>query len=173
MSIRDLIRHHAAKGALRPVLPFSPRAPVKRELYLTVSAQKEFDNASSAVNFFCGRGHIQRAFDRWVTGGRIHASTRKKRFLKRLGDPPPEIWEIRVTEPTAQGRLFCRFAAVDCLVLTGMHTRKHLGDAGSVAWTQAMADCETQWNTLFPDLPPHSAASLGGYISENFDDVAF
>jgi hypothetical protein len=173
MSIRDLIRHHVAKGALRPARPLSPRAPVKREMYLTVRAQREFDDASSAVNILCGRGYIQRALERWVTGGHIYASNRSKRFLKRLDEPPPEIWEIRVTEPATQGRLFCRFAATDCLVLTGMHTRKMLGDAGSAAWTHAMADCETQWNTLFPGLPPHRAEGLGGYISGNFDDVPF
>jgi hypothetical protein len=84
---------------------------------------KDFDDPRSAVNLLVGKGYIAAAMTRWVSGGLVYGDNRRGRYLDRLTSPPPEIWEIRVTEPAVQGRLFGRFAEPDTLILTKFHTR--------------------------------------------------
>lgn len=117
----------------------------------------------------CGRAYIEAALARWVSGGRVYWHP-KSRFMADLEPPPPEVWEIRVTEPRTQGRLFGRFVEADTLVLTAFHTRGHLGDRGSQGWIDAMADCVNQWDAFSPSLPVLSAPSIHSYITENYDD---
>lgn len=109
------------------------------------------------------------ALDAWVTGNRMYGDTRG-RFLFRLDPPPPEIWELRVTEPVVQVRLLCRFAEPDTLIITKMPTRGLLGKKGSQAWTTAMSDCATVWTELFGNLAPFMATDVHNYVTENCDD---
>lgn len=89
--------------------------------------------------------------------------------MRRLAEPPPEIWEIRVTEPkTQQVRMLGRFLIADALVLTNFHTRSYLGRFGSHAWATAMTQCVATWNRLF-DFPPHTGSVIGDYVTENCD----
>jgi len=91
-------------------------------------------------------------------------------FLFRLAPPPPEIWEIRVTEPVVQCRLLGRFAEPDTLILIKFYTRPLLGDKGSAAWAMAMNLCQSQWDQLFAGAAPFSAASVHDYVTENCDE---
>jgi hypothetical protein len=95
----------------------------KRRLYLTSSAMRDFDDPTSAVNMLDGNGFVAAAMTRWVSGGRVYGNKRRGLFLDRLSGPPPEIWEIRITEPIVQARLFGRFAEPDTLILTKFHTK--------------------------------------------------
>jgi hypothetical protein len=171
MSIAATIAALEASGRLRRFKPRG-RHPAKRRLYLTQSAQAELHNSQSAVNILVGRGFIEASLMRWVSGGRIHAERRRCRFLCRLEPPPPEIWDIRVTEPVVQARLFCRFADRDTLILTGLHTRGLLGKKGSSMWQNAMTDCEQSWKDLFGITAPFQGVSIHEYVSENCDDYS-
>lgn len=92
-------------------------------------------------------------------------------FLKPLEPPPRDIWEIKITEPDPQLRLFCRFAEPDTLIVTHAINRNELGDdKGGRRWRGAMSDCENTWKQLFPNTPPWSGSKSGDFITENYDD---
>ena len=131
---------------------------------------KDFDDASSATNLLVGQGFIRSSFDRWVLGERVYSDGKKATFLKDLEPPPPEIWEIRVTEPVAQARLIGRFAAPDTIIIAKFYTRRFLGKKASSEWKGAMAHCNSLWEQLFPDHPPFSRETIGEYVTENCDE---
>ncbi len=164
MSIEALITSLEAQGRLRRFVPRS-RHPPRRRMYLGPPAMVDYDDPHSATNILVGKGFIEAALLRWTAGNRVY-----KGFLKRLDPPPPEIWELRVTEPVAQGRLFGRFACADAFILTNLHTRQMLGAKGSSTWERAMAACEACWKDLFGDAEPFSGPSIHAYVTENCDD---
>lgn len=153
---------------------FAPklRHGLKRRLYLTSEANRNFNDPNSATNFLPRpRGMIEAAMVRWVAGDRVFTDDRwKPRFLKEL-DPPPcsDIWEIRVTEPTPNVRLIGAFLERDTLILSRFRTRTLLGKRGSQAWQDAMNGCTTDFTNLFQRPPMHGQV-LGEYISENYDE---
>ena len=169
MSTATLIRTLCHDGCLFPYEPVETSKPARRRLFLTLVANKERLDAGSATNLLCGRGPIEAAMTRWVSGGLIYYGG-GRRYLSDLFPPPEEVWEVRVTEPRPQARLFGRFTEQDTLVLTSFHTRDHLGDRGSQAWSDAMSDCVKQWEDLDPKLPLLSGSSINDYVSENYDD---
>lgn len=174
MSIVDEIASAEASGKLIRFAPKS-RRPLVRRLFLAQEAFKDLDDPQSATNIMTGRGHIIAALERWVRGGQIYADNGKGRFLKRLDGPPPEIWEIRVTQPVVNARLFGRFAYASTLILTNFHTRPYLGPKyvkgkPSAKWIKAMESCEDSWNNLFPCTPPMAGNTVHAYITENCDD---
>jgi hypothetical protein len=155
-------------GKLRRYEP-KIRHPLRRRLYMTSSAMKDFDAASSAVNMLVGKGYVEAALTRWVAGNRVYGDHKRGRFLDKLKPPPPDVWEIRVTEPTVQARLFCRFAEPDTLILTNFHTRAHLGNAGSQTWKAAMAACVQSWDDIFAGASPFNAPNIQAHVTENCD----
>jgi hypothetical protein len=124
---------------------------------------------NSAINLLVGKAFIVAALDRWTLGERVYGKKRGE-FLDRLDPPPPEVWEIRVTVPLVQARLFGRFAEPDTLILTKFHTRTMLGDKGSQNWNAAMAHCDLCWGTHFPAIPHLTASVIHAYVTENCDD---
>jgi hypothetical protein len=168
MSIGAQVVALVAAGKLFKYMPRTGRT-AKRRLYLSVEAAKDLNNPSSATNLLVGKGGIVAALDRWVLGDLVYG-TRRGEFLDRLRPPPPEVWEIRVTTPAIQARLFGRMAAPNTLILTKFHTRSYLGKRGSAAWVGAMNDCVKCWDALFPSCPPFSASDIHAYVTENCDD---
>jgi hypothetical protein len=160
-----------AKGKL---FRFAPklRKPLKRRLYLTTEANRNFNDPTSPTNFLPRpSGFVRNAMVRWVSGERIYGDDhRKPHFLKEL-DPPPcsDIWEIRVTDPTPKVRLIGAFLERDTLVLSCFRTRSLLGKKGSQGWKSAMLGCQSEFLILFGQAPFH-ANRVGDYISENYDD---
>jgi hypothetical protein len=130
----------------------------------------DLDDPHSATNLLVGKGYIEGALARWTLGDRIWGHKSRSQFLKRLDPPPPEVWEVRVTEPVVMARLFGRFAEQDTLILTKFHTRGALGNKGSTHWHAAMGQCDATWNRLFPGLAPHTGTAIHHYVSENCDD---
>jgi hypothetical protein len=174
MSTADALKALQTSGSLTPWIPMLTRRTPKRRLYLTPEALNDLRNPDSALNLKASsrgqtRGRIEANLDHWVLGGHVYLS-RQRRFICRLSPPPPEIWELRVTEPTPQVRLFGRFLEPDTLVITKMRMRDELGDAGSRAWETAMRDCAKRWAALFPTTPAHSARTVHEYITEKCDD---
>lgn len=143
MSTAQLLEKLEKDGKLFRYAP-KLRHGLKRRLYLTVEANKNFTNPNSATNFLPRpKGQIQAAMLRWVAGDRIYADDRgKPKFLKEL-DPPPcsDIWEIRVTQPTPKVRLIGAFLERDTLVLSSFRTRGILQDRGSQEWNAVMTGC--------------------------------
>jgi hypothetical protein len=170
MSIRDTLAALEADGKLTRYPPRRSRHPAKRRLFLTIEAVRDLTDRNSAVNLLVGRGFVEGSLMRWVSGQRIYGDHRGGRFLCRLAPPPPEIWEIRITEPVTQARLFGRFAAPDTLILTRFHTRRLLGNKGSPDWRRATAECENIWFRLFGSTHPFSGSSIEQYVTENCDD---
>jgi hypothetical protein len=132
---------------------------------------KDLTSPDRVVNLLGLRGMVEAELKRWVHGGRVWVDLKgKPRFLKPLCPPPPEIWELRFTDPRVQVRLFGRFAEPNTIVGTKFHTRQMLGDKGSRHWREAMIACESQWNDLFPGMPPFSGKTIHEYVTENCDD---
>ena len=174
MSIADLILALEHQGQLRRFLPPRTRLPAVRRLYLAVPAMKDFDDPHSAANYFSGRSFVEGALTRWVLGGRVWAVERRKKreggFLKRLEPPPNDVWEVKVTEPRPQVRLFGRFAEADTLILTKFHLRDSLKEKGSSQWGAAMTECDNLWSALFPRIPIYSKSTISDYVTRNCDD---
>ncbi len=167
MSTQQKIIKLEASGTLVRYMPRVNRPP-KRRLFLGPDAQKDLLDPQSATNLLVGKAHIVNALDRWVLGERVYGKKRGE-FLDRLKPPPLDIWEIRVTVPTIQARLFGRFAEPDTLILTKFHTRSMLGSMGSEAWKQAMAGCQHCWESMFPNHPCFTHGDVQSYITENCD----
>lgn len=170
MSIKDQIAAHEGVKLWR----FEPpRLVIKRRLYLTRTAQKHLTDPNSATNVLGLRGYVQGAMTHWVTGGRVRADEKgNARFLKRLDPPPPEIWEIRVTDPSPQVRLLGRMVEQDTLILDRFHTRQFLGkrtDPNS-GWNEAMSGCHAAFQILFPGGPLFQGKTIQEYVKENCDD---
>jgi hypothetical protein len=169
MSTRLTIVQLQNAGKLVLFMPRT-RQPARRRLFLTQAAANDLTNPQSATSILSGRGFVEASLTRWTAGNRIHGGQRRGQFLRRLEPPPPEIWEIRVTEPAVQCRLLGRFAEPDTLILTKFYTRSLLGDRGSAAWVAGMRQCEATWNELFPGIAPFSASSIHDYVTEDCDD---
>jgi hypothetical protein len=168
MSIRDQIIAHEGTALWR----FEPpKTVIKRRLYLTVTARKHLTDPNSATNVLKLRGFIHNAMVHWVAGGRIRADERgKPRFLKRLCPPPPEIWEVRVTDPIPQVRLLGRLVEADTLILDRFHTRGYLGNKGDPGWKEAMPACHAAFEALFPGEEIFQRKTIHEYVTENCDD---
>lgn len=167
MSIEDHIAALESQGKLKRYVPTGPKFP-RRRLFLTEAAVKDLESPDSVTNLLGSRGAVEAALIRWTLGEPIYArSNGKCGFLCRLDPPPPEIWDIRVTQPVNQIRLFGRFALPDTLILTKFHTRKLLGDKPN--WKTAMDACEHAWNALFPSIPPFSGPAISHYVTEKCD----
>ena len=148
-----------------------PGLPARRRLYLTEEAVRDLESADGIVNLMSLRGEVEGGLKRWVHCGRVYVDPNgNPRFLKPLCPPPPEIWEVRFTDPRVQLRLFCRFAEPNTIIGTKFHTRKMLGSKGSRNWQEAMAACEIKWKQLFPAFDPFSAKTIREYVTENCDD---
>lgn len=170
MSIEAIIANLEASHGLTRYVPRSRRPP-KRRMYLTQPALKDLNDPQSATNILVGQGHIEAALTRWTLGDRVYADANNRcRFLCRLEPPPPEIWDIRVTEPIVQARLFGRFAEPDTLILTKFHTRQMLGKKNSPVWKNALVVCETEWIKLFGTSLPFVGSNIHDYVTENCDD---
>jgi len=170
MSIHATIAALEAEGKLTRYLRRRSRHPARRRLFFTVEAARDLADPNSAVNLLVGRGFLEASLMRWVSGQQVYGNRRGGRFLRRLWPPPSEIWEIRVTEPIVQARLFGRFAEPDTLILTRFHTRRLLGAKGSQDWQRAMIECANIWSGVFGSVDPFSGSSIHHYVTENCDD---
>ena len=170
MSIINAIQILHAGGDLVPFHPTGTRRAARRRAYLTKEAAADFNNPQSAINLLCGPAPVAAALTLWVLGDRIYGDCQGGRFLTMLHPPPPDIWEIRVTEPNVQVRMFCRFAEADTVIVTRLHTRDFLGRKGSAAWGNAMTECKQKWDSLFPGMPVFSRQSIHQYVTEECDD---
>jgi len=169
MSIRPYIVSLVKAKRLHPYAPAG--RPARRRLFLTDEAMKDLVSPGHIVSLMALRGMVEAELKRWVHGGRVWVDLQgKPRFLKPLCPPPPEIWELRFTDPRVQIRLFGRFAEPDTIIGTKFHTRQMLGDKGSRQWREAMTACERTWNELFPNTPPFSGKTIREYVTENCDD---
>ena len=169
MSIQATINQLEANGKLTRFVPDARGRP-RRRLYLTKPALKDYVDDQSATNILVGRGYIKAALTKWTLGEWVQGNRKRGTFLHRLCPPPPEIWEIRVTEPLVRARLLGRFADPDTLILTRFHTRGLLGDKGSVGWAAAMTHCVDTWQDAFGVQPPFSGTTIHDYVTENCDD---
>jgi hypothetical protein len=173
MSIQDFIKTHEGTGVLQRFKPPRGQSAI-RGLLLAPEAQKAMSDANSAIKMLGSLSATQAALERWVTGGRMTIRFSGKKpdgFLAKLDPPPDEVWEFRVTQPTVQVRALGRFSHKDMVVLTHMYTRGVLGKAGSSTWTQALNDCVSEWDKLFPGLQPHSGTMVSDYISKNYKEL--
>ena len=172
MSIRTRLRELESEKPpkLKRFKPTLTARAAQRLIFFAGQAMVDLEKSDSAVNLLSSPGDIVAALNRWTTGGLVHGNKRRGKFLDDLCPPPPEIWEIRITEPAPalqQVRLLGRFACPDALVIFRAHTRGFLGDKGSQNWKDATSACETGWNALFPGFAPFSAKTIHEYVTEN------
>jgi hypothetical protein len=167
MSINQTLIALEIGGKIKRFVPRS-RLPARRRLYLAGQAINDHENPQSAINVLGLGGCVRAAMTRWVLGERVYGK-RHGEFLVRLQSPPPEVWEVRVTAPIPQVRLFGRFCEPDTLILTNFHTRNFLGPKGSQNWGVAMATCVTCWADVFDSVAPFVGITVGDYVTENCD----
>lgn len=147
----------------------------RRCLFLTAAAAKEYNDDQSPVILLAKRGPVKNAFDHWTLGRRIWGRESRGvftegRFLKPLHPPPPNIWEIKVTEPVVQIRIFGLFIEQDSFLVTSLHTRRFLDEDQN--WLRVMNESAAAWKLLFPTVNPLVKNRIGDYISENYDDFS-
>jgi hypothetical protein len=167
MSITSLVTALEKAGRLMRYVPDGAQL-ARRTLFLTAEAVKEYNDRSSAICILVGRGSVKAALDRWVLGMRVHGDNRRGRFICPLHPPPEDVWEIKVTEPINQGRLFFLFLQSDSIVVTHMHTRRFLDDNN--AWITSMNKSAELWNELLSPHAPFRGNSIHDFVTENCDD---
>jgi hypothetical protein len=174
MSISERIRllEAATPPMIQRHIPLSRRKP-RRRLYLADQALREYLDDGSAVNLLVGRGFIASSMSRWVLGELVHGDKKRGLFIDRLERPPPDVWEMRVTEPSVQARVLGFFAEPDALVMMRMHTRKFMGNRHPTRrdqWDETMDQCWATWAKLFPGEQPLSGLTIHEFVTENVDD---
>jgi hypothetical protein len=174
MSTAVALTHLEAAGLLRRFVARS-RRPSLRRLYLTRHAWDQATNPRSSIGLFGLLGEVEAAMAHWTLGDLVYADGRgEPSFLKRLEEPPPEVWNIRVTQPRTQVRLFGRFVEPDALIVTHAVLRGDLSRKGRRSpkkWTAVMNACVASWNGLGLGAP-FAGASVHAYVTENCDDFS-
>lgn len=170
MSIARSIVELESKGELTRYEPARTLRRARRRLFMTKRMTQLLHNPSSPVNLLVGRGFIEGYLTQWTVGDYLYDNGRGGAgFIKRLESPPPEIWEIRVTYPQPQVRIFGRFAEPDTLIATDMHTRDFLRKKGSLSWISTCNQCVSDWDEIFPGAAPFSGSIVSDYVTENCD----
>lgn len=152
------------------------RAPIeeKRALYVTASFFRELSHPGSAIDFFGQKFSVSALFTRWLNGSPLSIRLHDRAFqaeLARLEPPPEEIWEMRITVPRPQLRVFGRFAERDVFVAMFAINRDRLGRAFSAngrknqSWQGAMYECEAIWNGILGGAEPFRGQSASDYVS--------
>lgn len=155
------------EGELVRYVPRIRRA--KRRLYLHKRAVAELTSSTSTFAVLGLQGRIRDVLERWTVGDRVWTDAEgKPRFLKPLFPPAPNVWEMLMTEPRAQVRMFFVFAEPDTIFMSYMRTRSFLGRRSSQNWKEAKSECIATWNALFP-YPPFQGSRITDYVTENCD----
>lgn len=173
MSIEDQLVAREEDGKIHAFKP--PKGfKAKRALYISSSVLKEITGANTNVAFHKCKMDIERVFDSWVKGDEFRVSetgSGKGATLAKLDPPPEGVWELRITEPKTQFRVFCQFAKKDVLVATAIENRNILGDKytanGKFAkeWQRVMHGSKNAWDGLFPGCAPVVVSDLNLLIS--------
>lgn len=169
MSRTNLLAALEATGDITRYTPDGNRTCL-RCLFLTRAAVNQYNDDRSAVNLLGCRAYIKAALDRWVLGHRIYGDKKKGRSLRPLHPPPDHIWELRVTEPVVQARLFGLFFTPNTLILTHFHSRRFLDENGGANWEVSMRQSEGAWKNIFPTERPFVGHFISDYVTENCDD---
>ncbi len=179
MSIEDQLVARESDGSIHAFKP--PKGfNAKRALYITAPVLREITGKNTNVDFHKCKMDIERVFDSWVKGDEFRVSAGgpgKGAVLAKLDPPPDGVWELRITEPKTQFRVFCQFAKKDVLVATAIENRNVLGNkytaSGKFAaeWQRVMHSSINTWNRLFPGLAPAGGLDLNSIISGWTDAV--
>jgi hypothetical protein len=173
MSIRELIEANKPHR-LKLWVPSLPGAH-QRVIYVETRLMDAIENPSPADHRF---GALWSDLDWFSTGRRVTVGHGKETtcFMKPLDPEPDEVWEIRSKDPQPQVRIFGRFAATDCLIVTHATFRGDLGYPEKSKfegnnWPTEIQRCQSIWNQLFQGHPPHTGKTIHDYISTNVVDV--
>jgi hypothetical protein len=113
-------------------------------------------------------GTLNNYLAHFIQGGELIVSADPRELvcqLKRLEPPPPEIWEMRVSEPSPGIRVFGRFAHKDIFIALLWEDRILLGPFGSRRWKYFASKCEQDWHKYFPRHNPVEGRSINEYLS--------
>lgn len=175
MSIHEMLETLEEEGHLI-VYPAPPGRPMRRRLYLAAGLYREMGDHRSGLKFFGQMPAVQAVFKRWVCGDSVSMRLNDnghEALLARLKPPPEDIWELRVTEPKPQLRIFACFAATDILVGMSAVNRDRLGRAfarsgrQSKLWTEAMYGCQAEWRRLFGGAAAFRGRQARDYVSKD------
>lgn len=174
MSTEEQLAKLCEEGLLRKFVARSRRSS-KRRLYLTKYASEQIDSPYSNIGLFGVTGEVEAAMAHWTLGEHIYSDDEgNASFLKRLKLPPPEVWNIRVTQPDPQVRIFSRFVLPDALIATHTVLRGDLSEKGrrsTKKWNAVMEACVSSWNSLELGAP-FSGLTVHDYVTENCDDFS-
>lgn len=107
-------------------------------------------------------GSLRADLERFIAGGMIAVAAQpltggRTAYMRQLSKRFDEVWEIRSRDPKPGIRVLGRFADVDVFIALTWWRRADLGGPGTRAWRDAIVECKTKWNQLFPAYQPISS----------------
>ena len=152
MSIKDHAKEQAEQGLLIPLIPRSPRAMIRRALYLSRELWDEIEGGDDAS--FTAERKAQLRADLEVI---VSSRTIDPKYCYWLTPQHDCVWEIRSTRDDPSTRILGCFAAQDVFVATNMQRRDLLGGWDSEEWKLAKRNALVIWRKILYTYPPMGA----------------
>ena len=175
MSMREKTRREikaaCSSGTLHYLGPEIPGA-CAREIFVSESvwlaARGPWPDDEDGLRLSSMRAYM----DHFSYGFRVTVAmqphTKKAESFLAPTDPVTDhCWDMRFVAPNARIRVLGHFAHTDCFVALTWDFRENF-EIDPNAWGLAIADCKSQWRSLFT-ISPHRGASPSDYVSKNFD----
>jgi hypothetical protein len=175
MSIRDQVNDCCKDGRLFRLTGLLPGRPELREAYVSPDLYKLIlfsdedrwiATAQAFAHFIEGRLVVLPHEEKHHRG----AFMLRLRINRIAKPPPPEIWEVRVTDPEPGIRVFGRFFERDAFVAFTWQDRLDLGNPytewkAREAWWAAAQRCRVRWANHFGSLKPLSGKYPNDYLT--------
>lgn len=176
MSIHNEISYYVANNRLVELPPLM--GATKRKIYVGEELFWLISSVHSNPILMTRSGTLRADLDHFSQGGLISVAQDpfkggKAAYIKQLHPTYKEIWEIRSRNPDPGLRVFGRFADTDIFIALSCHMRKSLGGPKDRNWRDAIIDCKTKWDHLFPTYNPKSAGGQNVYPTDYISSDTF
>jgi hypothetical protein len=169
MSIpEEILDAQVAAGRLAPLLPQSPRAAIRRAMFVSADIwgllEGRTDDEISEERY----GRLRADLEAFVTAADLYPN-----YLFWLTPRRDVVWEIRSVEDIPSLRVLGRFAAPDVFVALSIEERAELAGWNSPQWKRAIRTCIQRWNTVFSPYPALEGGDAGDFFSGAIPDRYF
>ena len=150
MSIREIALEQVRQGLLVPILPRSPRAVIRRAMFMYCDLFRDLERADD--DDYIGpvrKGQIRADLDVFTT-----SETIDPKYCFWLTPKHDGVWEIRSVRDDPSIRILGLFAERDVFVATNMERRDHLGCFESEQWKLAKRNALVRWRHIFATYGP-------------------
>ncbi len=150
MSIREITLEQVRQGLLVPILPRSPRAVIRRSLFMHIELFQELEGGGEDGYINSSRkGQIRADLDVFVT-----SETIDPKYCFWLTPRHDRVWEIRSVRDEPSVRILGLFAEQDVFIATNMERRDNLGGFESEQWKLAKRNALVKWRHVFANYEP-------------------